>query len=246
MRSQQSVTALTPPDSREASSWTRQHLRAAARRSMFRFPFVPVLISSLLSPLLVGVLSTPPLEASSRNSFPGRRVGGGTRGECAARPIVHLVPPSSVFSPGTARMIAVLEGPSPDPQPLDVTLRSASVNGIVEPDAAPLMHKQVPAAVNRLVVLNIPAATVPMLWESSYQCGGDDGGDEFGFITTSAPPARSLLLPNAENQPEPLDLAALKAACGSSTPLAPLKATLQLDDDVIDDSWPEQVTVQCF
>ena len=250
MRSQQSVTALTPPDSRQASSWTRQHLRAAARRSMFRFPFVTVLISSLLSALLAGVLSTPALEAAPRNVFPGRRVGGGTRGECAARPVVHLVPAANVFSPGTARLIAVLEGPSPDPQPLEITLRSASVNGIVDPDAAPLMHKQLPAAVNRLVLLSIPAATVPMLWESSYQCGGDDGGDEFGFITTSAPPARSLLLPDgsseAQNRSQQSELASLQAACGNTTSLAALKARFQFDDVVIDDSWSESVMVQCF
>ncbi len=196
------------------------------------------------------MLSPPALEAASRNAFPGRRVGGGTRGECAARPVVHLVPASNLFSPGPARLIALLEGPSPDPQPLGVTLRSASLNGIVEPDAAPLMHKQVPAAVNRLVLLSIPAATEPMLWESSYQCGGDDGGDEFGFITTSAPPARSLLLPDgsneAQNRPQQSELAALKAACGNTAPLAHLKTVFQFDDDVIDDSWPEQVTVQCF
>ena len=217
---------------------------------MFRFPFVTAVISSLLSALLVSVFSSSVLEAAPRNAFPGRRVGGGTRGECAARPVVHLVPASNVFSPGVARLIAVLEGPSPDPQPLDVTLRSASVKGIVEPDAAPLMHKQVPAAVNRLVLLSIPAATEPILWESSYRCGGDDGGDEFGFITTSAPPARSLLLPDgspeAQNRSQQSELAALKAACSTSTPLGPLKARFQLDDVVIDDSWPEQVTVQCF
>ena len=217
---------------------------------MLRFPFATAVISSLLSALLVSVLSSPVLEAAPRNSFPGRRVGGGTRGECSARPVVHLVPASNVFSPGATKLIAVLEGPSSGPQPLEITLRSASVNGIVEPDAAPLMHKQVPAAVNRLVVLNIPAATVPMLWESSYQCGGDNWGDEFGFITTSAPPARSLLLPDgspeAQNRPQQSEFAALKAACGNTTPLAPLKARFQFDDDVIDDSWPEKVTVQCF
>ena len=213
---------------------------------MVRFQLVTVLTSAVLSALLTSLLSTPVLEAAPRNSFPGRRVGGGTRGECAARPVVHLVPVSNVFAPGAARLIALLEGPSPQPQPLEITLRSASADGNADPDAAPLMQKQLPAAVNRVVVLSIPAAAVPMLWESSYRCGADGGGDEFGFITTSAPPARGLLLPNAENQPEPFDLAALKAACGSSTPLAPLKATLQLDDDIIDDSWPEQVTVQCF
>ena len=217
---------------------------------MVRFQFFFALSSSLLSALLLSVLSSPVLEAAPRNSFPGRRVGGGTRGECAARPVVHLVPASNTFSPGARKLIALLEGPSLDPQPLDVTLRSASVDGIADPGVGPLMQKQIPAAVNRVVLFSIPAVPVPMLWESSYRCGADGGADEFGFITTSAPPARSLLLPDsspeAQNQRVGMELASLKAACGTSTPLAHLKAIFQFDDEVINDSWPEQVTVQCF
>ena len=218
---------------------------------MVRLQFVTAFTSSLLSAVLISVISTPVLEAAQRNSFPGRRVGGGTRGECAARPVVHLVPASNVFSPGESKLIGVLEGPSPAPQPLEIMLRSASVDGIADPDAAPLLQKLVPSAVNRLVLLSIPASALPMIWESSYQCDVDDGGaDEFGFITSSALPARSLLLPDGsseiQNQPQQRELVALKAVCGTSTPLAPLKAMFQFDDEVINDSWPEQVTVQCF
>ncbi|KZR86068.1 hypothetical protein MITS9509_03424 [Synechococcus sp. MIT S9509] len=217
---------------------------------MVRFQFFSAVSASLLSALLVSVFSSPVLEAAPRNVFPGRRIGGGTRGECAARPVVHLVPASNVFSPGARKLIAVLEGPSANPQPLDVTLQSASADGIADPGAGPLMQKQIPAAVNRLVLLSIPAAPVPMLWESSYRCGTDGGADEFGFITSSAPPARSLLLPDgspeAQNQRVEMELASLKAACGTSMPLAHLKTVFQFDDEVINDSWPEQVTVQCF
>ena len=30
-------------------------------------------------------------------AFPGRRVGGGTRGECSARKIMHLVPDNNIL-----------------------------------------------------------------------------------------------------------------------------------------------------
>ena len=217
---------------------------------MVRLQFVTAFTSSLLSAVLISVISTPVLEAAQRNSFPGRRVGGGTRGECAARPVVHLVPASNVFSPGEPKLIGVLEGPSPAPQPLDITLRSASVDGTVVLDAAPLLQKRVPSAVNRLVLLSVPASALPMIWESSYRCDVDGGADEFGFITSSAPPARSLLLPagspEIQNQPQQRELVALKAVCGTSTPLAPLKAMFELNDQVINDSWPEEVMVQCF
>ena len=217
---------------------------------MVRLQFVTAFTSSLLSAVLMSVMSTPALEAAQRNSFPGRRVGGGTRGECAARPVVHLVPASNVFRPGEPKLIGVLEGPSPAPQPLDITLHSASLDGVAVPDAAPLLQRQIPSAVNRLVLLSIPASALPMIWESSYRCGDDGGADEFGFITSSAPPARSLLLPDGsaetQNQPQQRELVSLKAVCGTSTPLAPLKVMFQFDDEVINDSWPEEVTVQCF
>jgi hypothetical protein len=43
--------------------------------------------------------------ANLRNTAPGRRIGGGTRGECTARLIAHLVPSSSVFAPGSSRTV---------------------------------------------------------------------------------------------------------------------------------------------
>ena len=207
-----------------------------------------VLASSLLGILCAGSWRSEPVQAAPRNSFPGRRVGGGTRGECAARPIVHLVPASSVFAPGSTALIGWLEGPSSNPQPLEVTLRAAAADGSADAGAAPVVQKQVPAAANRLVLFSIPTGPRPLLWESSYRCGDDDGGDEFGFITASAPPALSMLVQQGGQEDQQLQqlLASLKASCGATSPLAPLKAALQLGDDLIDDSWPESVTVECF
>lgn len=214
---------------------------------MNRFAPPNVLATALLS-LVVLAASSPALQAASRNSFPGRRIGGGTRGECAARPIVHLVPASSVFAPGTSSLIAWIEGPSIDPQPLEVTLRPASTAGRVEDGAAPVLQRQLPAAENRLVLLTIPNSPKPLLWESSYRCGGDGGGDEFGFITASAPPALSLLVQEGDQEDQTLarQLKALQASCGSTTALAPLKAAFNIGDEVMDASWPKTITVQCF
>ena len=222
-------------------------LRAKARRSMARpLPFT-LLATSLMSVVMVAA-SMPQLHAASRNAFPGRRIGGGTRGECAARPLVHMVPASSVFAPGDSSLIALLEGPSPDPQPLEVTLRSASADGSVDPAEPPVLQRELPAAVNRLVLITIPAASRPLLWESSYRCGAESGDDEFGFITASAPPALSLLVPEGavEDQSIRQKLTALKSACGGTTALSRLQAALNLGDGVIDASWPQTITVQCF
>ena len=207
-----------------------------------------VLASTVLGILCVGAWPPEAVQAAPRGSFPGRRVGGGTRGECAARPIVHLVPPSSVFAPGATALIGWLEGPSSAPQALDVTLRAAAADGSVDEGGAPVVQKQMPAAANRLVLLSIPRDPRPLLWESSYRCGADDAGDEFGYITTSTPPALSLLVQQGGQDDLKLQqkLANLNASCGATTPIAPLKTALQLGDDVIDASWPQSVTVACF
>ena len=115
-----------------------------------------------------------------------------------------------------------------------------------------MLQQSLGASVNRLVLLRVPAASTPVLWESSYQCDeDDDGADEFGFLTASAPPALTLLLPEADaDDAEAVSLqqklASLQAVCGSSTAVAPLKQAFDFGDDVIDDSWPETVKVQCF
>ena len=219
---------------------------------MTRFQFVNALVTSLMSAFVVNFTFSFSLEAAPRTTFPGRRIGGGTRGECAARPVVHLVPSSNVLSLGSSNSIAVLEGPSANPMPLEVMLRPASDDGLATPGVTPLLQKSLGASVNRLVLLHVPEASSPLLWESSYQCDeDDDGADEFGFLTASAPPALTLLLPeadadNAEVELIQQKLASLQAVCGSSTAVAPLKQAFDFGDDVIDDSWPETIKVQCF
>ena len=207
-----------------------------------------VLASSLFRILCVAFWLPPAVFAAPRDSFPGRRVGGGTRGECAARPVVHLVPSSSVFAPGDPSVIALLEGPSSNPQPLEIVLRVASDGGIASASAAPVLQRELPGAKNRLVLLSLPSSQQTLRWESSYLCEEGGGGDEFGFITASAPPALSLLVPGSgdrDDQNLQQVLANLQEACGGTAALQPLKTAFQLDDDVIDDSWPKQVTVQC-
>ena len=215
---------------------------------MSRFQCVHAVVTFLMSALVVHVICPSSWEATPRNTFPGRRIGGGTRGECAARPVVHLVPSSNVFFLGSANLIALLEGPAANPMPLEVILRSASDDGLATPAVPPLLQQSLGASVNRLVLLRVPAASSPLLWESSYQCEEDQGADEFGFVTASAPPALTLLLPAAASQAGSLQqkLASLQAVCGSSTAVAPLRQAFDFGDEVIDDSWPETVTVQCF
>ena len=212
-------------------------------------PLFSTVLSAASLCLMTLLVSLPELQAAPRNAFPGRRVGGGTRGECAARSVVHLVPSSSVFAPGGSSSIAVLEGPSSNPQPLQILLRVASADGGFDPAAVPILQREFPGAQNRLVLLSFLSSQKAMRWESSYQCGPEGGGDEFGFITASAPPALSLLVPGSGDRDDrdlQQLLANLQKSCGGTAALEPLKTALQLGDELINDSWPEHVTVRCF
>ena len=189
------------------------------------------------------VLAQPNL----RSTFPGRRIGGGTRGECTARVLAHLVPASSVFAPGSSGLIALLEGPTANPRPLLVALREANAAGSSDAASARSQRRQLPAssAGVTLLVLPLKGATV---WESSYLCeeGVSDPSDPLAMVSAAAPPAVSLLL--LEGTPADAGLQSrlreLQARCGQSVPRQQLAASFELAD-VITADWPAQLPVRC-
>ena len=71
----------------------------------------------------LALFSLPLAEANPRRTFPGRRVGGGTRGECTARILAHLVPANSVFGLSSAGDIAMVHGPTANPVSLTISLK---------------------------------------------------------------------------------------------------------------------------
>ena len=187
-----------------------------------------------------GFFPTPTL-SQSRNTFPGRRVGGGTRGECASRQIIHLVPQSSVFAPGSEGLIGWLEGPSPDPKPIEVSLRKQDTS-------TPVLSRSVASAGPRLVLLRLPQLLVlPLIWESGYQCADAPADDEFGFIGVEGPPAKSLLV--ADLLPADSDVQShlndVLNTCGSTASTATISRLFELED-VVSSRWPEVLPVVCL
>ena len=196
----------------------------------------------LAATLLLGAGFFPASTLSqSRNTFPGRRVGGGTRGECAARQIIHLVPESSVFAPGPAALIGWLEGPSPDPKPIEVSLRKQS-------NSTPVLSRSVASAGPRLVLLRLPQTLVlPLVWESGYQCADAPAADEFGFIGADGPPAKSLLVADLLSADSAVQshLNGVLNTCGSTASTASIARLFELED-VLSSRWPERLPVVCL
>jgi len=199
----------------------------------------PSVLGMLALAWVLTALAAVSAQAQSRNAFPGRRIGGGTRGECAARRIIHLVPESSVYDPGATRLIAWLEGPASDPRPLQLTLR--------QQDASVFSRTMETGGGPRIVLFSLPdTVAFPLVWESSYQCADAPAADEFGFLAVEAPPAKSLLLKESVSGEATLSrqLEALQDNCGSSVPLQPLAAAFGFEG-LISSQWPEMIPVVC-
>lgn len=200
-----------------------------------------VLISAAVGIALTSFPLAASAQANSRSSFPGRRVGAGTRGECSSRILAHLVPDSSVFSPGDAAELALVQGPTANPASLTMTFKS-------ETGGAPA-KRTLPASPAAFIVVKESAITAPTVWESEFDCGAGDAGvmgDSLAFVTTTSPPAVSLLVPT----PDPSDaliqkaIKSLRQSCGTTVPAAATLAQFGLADIVTAD-WPQQLPVRC-
>ena len=202
-------------------------------RSTFSSALAAVMACSCL-----GLMSEA--HANPRSTFPGRRVGGGTRGECSARTLVHLVPATSVYAPGASGLVGLVQGPSDSPVSLQVTLKPE--------DGSAESTRTLSAAPTSIVLFDAQASR-PTVWESSFNCGSGDGGDSsdpMAFVQSTSPPALSLLVSDAEPTDQSLQslLSALRSKCGSSVSATETMTQFGLAD-VVTEAWPDQLPVRC-
>lgn len=207
-------------------------------------------VLALLS--LVALVSPPAVDAQSalRSSFPGRRIGGGTRGECSARFLANLVPANSVFAPGAVQLIGLLEGPTASPRPLLLSFAPYRAEAPAASSGPGVSQRLLPASAAGLVLISAPAVKGPTSWESTYRC--PDGaapaavGSELDFVQSASPPAISLLLPQSEPADQPIQAALqrLHQSCGKSLPLAEIALAFNLTD-ALGQGWPDQLPVRC-
>ena len=171
-------------------------------------------------------------QSDSRNTFPGRRIGGGTRGLCTSRSVAHLTPANNiqrVSVTGPSR-VAVLQGPTQQPYPLKVSLQG-------------LTSFELPASPAGVDVLKLPRLNGDTRWESRYACpggGAHDTQDPLSFVSVAAPPAVSLLSPSSDGIDQ---FDALAAHCGGSVALSQVKQWLGLDG--LPGEWPQLLPVRC-
>jgi hypothetical protein len=201
--------------------------------------------------LLLLASGTPSMAQDAlRNTFPGRRIGGATRGECSSRLIVHLVPPSSVLAPGSAGL-GLLQGPSASPVPLVVELRPLGRGGSPDATIKPLLQRTLPAMPMGITLLPLAAVNSPTVWESAYACGAAAAAtaapaDPLSFVESISPPALSLLVPQGSVADTQVlaALGQLRQACGGTVATADLVRSFALED-VVRPDWPARLPVRC-
>jgi hypothetical protein len=195
---------------------------------------------------LLGDFSAAQAQPNLRSTFPGRRVGGGTRGECAARILAHLVPGDSVFAPGPALTVAVLEGPTANPKPLQLQFRPQGPGGTAA--GAPVV-RNLPAAAAGVTLLKVGGFKGAEVWESSYLCSdaAPPSSDPLSFVESVSPPALSLLVTevNASDRGIQAGLQRLKGLCGAKVARADLAKSFGFED-VMGPEWPETLPVRCL
>ena len=206
------------------------------------------LLQRLLSVLMLGAFLPAAANPQLRSSFPGRRVGGGTRGECTARLLVHLVPQNSVFAPDSARLLGILQGPTQAPKPLLMDLRRLASAGTVADAQNRVQRLRLDPSSVGVTLFRAPVAD-GVVWESSYQCIAPEPGVDAlswdgGF---DAPPAITLLLAD----PTPLDLSlqerlkALADQCEGTVAKKRLIEDFNLTSQDLS-SWPDPLPVRCL
>jgi hypothetical protein len=196
----------------------------------------------LLALNLIGLTSEA--QADLRSTFPGRRVGGGTRGECSARTLVHLVPENSVFSPEAQGVLALVQGPTANPVDINITFRLENEGEDME------KLQTLPATSASIIVIDNINIVAPTIWESSFNCESTkeiDDLDPMSFVQSTSPPVVSLLLLDAEpiDRKTRLDLKALRLQCDASVSTSEIMDKFGLAD-LVSENWPIQLPIHCF
>jgi len=186
---------------------------------------------------------------SLRSTFPGRRVGGGTRGECTSRAIIHLVPSSSQYSMPLdgEPLIGLVQGPTDVLSPLEITFRpltSQPIQAKAQNSVVTLLLDPSPASI---VLLEPKLKSRTVVWESAFKCIDTSFNSEFDFVSNGSPPALSLLTIQSNNKNTEISgaLNDLKLLCGSDVSTENTFEKFGLIDLMTPD-WPSVLPVRCL
>ena len=210
------------------------------RLILFTFLLIPI----SLGPLIIKIIASDANDL--RSQFPGRRVGGGTRGECSARYIAHIANPDSIFSPGKSGLLAILQGPSSNPKGLTTKFGIYNINKDTEYTSEIRLNH--PKA--SLFIIPSPKISKPISWSSSYDCQANntESLDIFNFVEDTSPPALSLLLNDTSDDNLDIQKNILKfsSSCSKKVKSEDVFNAFSLQNTINKKNWPLILDVNCY
>ena len=204
-----------------------------------------ILVSSIFPKYLISQ------EINIGSAFPGRRLGGGTRGECSARKIMHLVPDNNILFHNSDGQIALIIGPSSSPKDVKIAFKPySSPDGNFNGPSPEIDELFISNSSEKIILLNIPKKKFPFTWESAFECSDDNeesfDGFGFDFIQDNSHPAISLIAPESlqkKNNSEDKILW-LSKYCGKNISQNELNKKFILNE-LFDENWSDEIFVDC-
>lgn len=191
----------------------------------------------LFFPLLIVLVSPKILLGSDRSTFPTSRMGGGTRGLCGSRLIMHIVPVENKYTPDKTRLLAMYLGKTKEAKPLTVEI---------------INNSQIEQKLNfepsgeALFIFKIQSIENTTLWKSYFNCSDIQSDNMINFMSNISNPVSTLISTESNLEQKKYQRFINKAhnKCGTTITNEEIKNLTSLDE-AISSKISENVSIIC-
>jgi hypothetical protein len=191
----------------------------------------------LFFPLLIVLVSPKILLGSDRSTFPTSRMGGGTRGLCGSRLIMHIVPVENKYTPDKTRFLAMYLGKTKEAKPLTVEI---------------INNSQIEQKLNfepsgeALFIFKIQSIENTTLWKSYFNCSDIQSDNMINFMSNISNPVSTLISTESNLEQKKYQRFINKAhnKCGTTITNEEIKNLTSLDE-AISSKISENVSIIC-
>jgi len=190
--------------------------------------------------LYISLIEPSIVLATDRSIFPSSRMGGGTRGECASRLIIHVVPLENIYSPDKNNLLALYLGKTKDAKPLSINFNNLNTNEQYAKIHFDPMDES-------LLIFKIPKQSNNVLWNTQFNCAETEYNNSFDFISNNSSPVSTLItfVNNKENHKYQKFISQAYKKCGSRVSNLEIKSLMNLEDNIINE-LSKNISVVCL
>ena len=191
----------------------------------------------LFFPLLIVLVSPKILLGSDRSTFPTSRMGGGTRGLCGSRLIMHIVPVENKYTPDKTRLLAMYLGKTKKAKPLTVEIIN---NSQIE------QKFNFEPSGEALFIFKIQSIKNTTLWKSYFNCSDIQSDNMINFMSNISNPVSTLISTESNLEQKKYQRFINKAhnKCGTTITNEEIKNLTSLDE-AISSKISENVSIIC-